>query len=452
MTSTTSQAPAPPAAGGPGDPDRRTITGRLRQGATSMREGFSGTPGRLRLFAVLGVLAGILVGLSAGQAFRVSAHALQAADVNATQVIRVQEITTDLVRSDAAATNAFLVGGLEPVEQRQIYTAGMAEATEQLAQAARAQPADANALGALNRAITEYAGAVEQARANNRQGLPLGAAYLKVASATLRTDALPVLDSLVSANTGRVESELDAAQWAMAWVVVGGLIALGVLVGISWWLARRTHRYLNLPIVLAAGITLGAFVVGGLALYSAGKTARDVRDGPYAAALSVSTARVDAFDAKANESLTLIARGSGAAFETAWQQRAQQVEAELSSEALIANVSVDSRDQWAAYAAVHDKIRKADDGGDWEGAVALATGEKVVGSSREAPAVNANTTFAEFDKASAAQLSEAAGDATSQLTKPVNGLRLFGWLAVLAGLIAALAAWWGVAARLEEYR
>lgn len=452
MTLTTAQAPTPRAARVPGDPDRRTITGRVRHGVAALRHGFSGTPGRLRLLAVAGVLAGLLVGLAAGQAFRVSAHALEAADVNATQVIRVQEITTDLVRADAAATNAFLVGGLEPADQRQIYTDGLAQASEQLAQAARAQPADADALGALNRAITEYSGSVEQARANNRQGLPLGAAYLRVASSTLRTDALPVLDALVKANTGRVESELGAAQWALVWVIAGGLIALGVLIGISLWLARRTHRYLNLPIVLAAAITLVAFVLGGLVLFSAGQTAREVRDGPYAAALAASTARVDAFDAKANESLTLVARGSGSAFETAWQERAAQVEAQISSAALVDNVQTDSREEWDAYAAVHADIRKADDGGDWEGAVALATGERPAGTQATPPQTNANTTFADFDTASAAQLSEASKAATSRLTSPVNGLRFFGWLAVLAGLIAALAAWWGVAARLEEYR
>jgi hypothetical protein len=162
---------------------------------------------------------------------------------------------------------------------------------------------------------------------------------------------------------------------------------------------------------------------------------------------------VDAFDAKANESLTLIARGSGAAFETAWQERATSVQENLASPALAANVSADSTDEWDAYAAVHADIRERDDAGAWEEAVALATGRAPAGSDDvKAPEENANTTFQEFDTSSAAQLSEASQETSSRLTSPVGWLRAFGWLAVLAGLIAALAAWWGVAARLEEYR
>ena len=37
------------------------------------------------------------------------------------QLIRVQAIQTNLLRADADATNAFLVGGLEPAEQRAAY-------------------------------------------------------------------------------------------------------------------------------------------------------------------------------------------------------------------------------------------------------------------------------------------------------------------------------------------
>ena len=35
--------------------------------------------------------------------------------------MRVQDIQTSLLRADALATNAFLVGGLEPAEQRAEY-------------------------------------------------------------------------------------------------------------------------------------------------------------------------------------------------------------------------------------------------------------------------------------------------------------------------------------------
>ena len=60
-----------------------------------------------------------------------------------------------------------------------------------IAKAAQNQPADGPALGALNEELVTYTSEIEQARANNRQALPVGAQYLKDASAGLRADALP---------------------------------------------------------------------------------------------------------------------------------------------------------------------------------------------------------------------------------------------------------------------
>ena len=116
------------------------------------------------------------------------------------QLVRVQKIQTNLLSADATATNAFLVGGLEPARQRAAYDQAMRATSGLIAEAARAQPADAEALAALNQQVLSYAASIEQARANNRQGFPVGAQYLRTASTQLRVDALPLLDNLVSAN------------------------------------------------------------------------------------------------------------------------------------------------------------------------------------------------------------------------------------------------------------
>ena len=110
----------------------------------------------------------------------------------------MQTIETDLLVADANATNTFLVGGLESPQRRAAYDAALAEVAGLVSQAAQAQPADADALAALNAHVLDYAGLVEAARANNRQGLPVGAQYLRQASNGLRADALPVADALVA--------------------------------------------------------------------------------------------------------------------------------------------------------------------------------------------------------------------------------------------------------------
>ncbi len=103
------------------------------------------------------------------------------------------------------------------------------------------------------------------------------------------------------------------------------LVGLLVLVVAMVWLARRTHRYLNLPLVAAAAVLAVYLVVAVSAMSSLSSTVASAQRGPYAQARALSEARIAAFDAKANESLTLVARGSGASFEAAWQASAQTV-------------------------------------------------------------------------------------------------------------------------------
>ena len=122
--------------------------GRLDALSAAVREALAGTPGRMRVVAVLAVVVTLGFGLGAGQAFRSASGALERAGADAAQVVRVQDIQTNLVQADAAATNAFLVGGLEPAAQRTTYDEAVAEASALIAAAARAQPADGAALAA----------------------------------------------------------------------------------------------------------------------------------------------------------------------------------------------------------------------------------------------------------------------------------------------------------------
>jgi hypothetical protein len=311
---------AAPTAGTPRTPAQR-IAARWRQVRADIRQ----TPGRMRLVSAGLVVAGLLAAAGGAQAFRTAQGALERADANASQLVRLQLIQTSLVSADADATNAFLEGGLEPVEQRRDYDQALRQASAQIAYAARAQPADGTALAALNNDLQDYTGQVQLARANNRQGLPVGAQYLRAASATLRVGALPLLDNLTAANEQRARQEFSAARAALAWLMITYPVVLAALVAALIWLARRTHRYLNVPLAGAGLVALIALIGGLVVLGSMAAGVLDVRDGPYAGARALADARVAAFDAKANESLTLVSRGSGASFEAAWKKAAGEV-------------------------------------------------------------------------------------------------------------------------------
>ena len=133
---------------------------------TWVRGKASGTPGRMRLF---GALAAIVFGLAGAWNLWSSAQALGRAGATTDQVVRVQSIYADVLRADADASNAFLVGGLEDPAQRADYEAAIKRAATTITAAASAQPADGVALAALNSALQDYAALVERARAENRR-------------------------------------------------------------------------------------------------------------------------------------------------------------------------------------------------------------------------------------------------------------------------------------------
>jgi hypothetical protein len=397
----------------------------------------------MRLVSAALVVVGLLVGIAAGQSFFAADRALGRASENAAQLVRLQEIQVSLVRADADATNAFLVGGLEPVEQRADYDQAVARASELVAYAARAQAADGDALAVLNTSIQDYVATIQLARANNRQAFPVGAQYLKNASSALRAEALPLLSALEDANRARAEAEFTAAR--LAWIagVTGALLGLGGVAVASVWLARRTHRYLNVPVVGAAAVILAVLVTSAVVLGSVAGTVGAVRAGSYAASRALSDARTAAFDAKSNESLTLISRGSGASFEEAWVASADTTSSRLADAVDLGEVPASLQTSWGSYESLHAEIRALDDSGSWEQAVAAAT-------SREDG--SANSAFAAFDTTSGQELADASDATSTALRGAGSGLAVGAWLAIVAGLLAAALAWRGLSQRIEEYR
>jgi len=420
-----------------------TVAGRVGDVKASTRRALSGTPGRLRILALAAVAVSLIFAVGAFSAFGSADDALRRGGANAAQLVRIQAIHTNLIRADADATNAFLVGGLEPADQRTNYTSSMEQASRLIAEAAKAQPADGPALGALNSSVLTYAGLIEQARATNRQALPVGAQYLRVASSGLRSDALPILDALVKANDARVRAEFDAATGAPAGLITSGVLALLILIGGMVWLSRRTHRYVNVPLAGATAAILVTLVIGAISLGAVGSRVNDVRKGAYAATVATATARIAAFDAKSNESLTLIARGSVPAFERAWVTSSNVVTGQSAAAARLSSDAASMSGLWKGYVGTHAQIRKADDGGQWEGAVKQAIGSGPT---------SANATFNAFDAGSGAALSSSSRAASDSLDAPRTWLPFAAWLGLLVGIAAAVSAWWGVSLRLEEYR
>ena len=271
------------------------------------------TPSRLRLLSLGVSWLALVVGLVGALIFSYLAYSLHRAEADTAQLLRVQKIQTNLLTADATATNAFLVGGLEPASQRATYDRAMSRDRLADRRGSRGPAGGRNALSALNQQIVAYATAIEQARANNRQGFPVGAQYLRNASAQLRTSALPILDNLV-APTQRA----PPTRWRSG---VGCVFRRGRAARSR---PRRSRPGLARPPFSArstrdAGsasvLLLIAWWPHGRRRPAAQLGARDPT-GSFAAVNTAADARIRGNNAKSNESLTLIARGSGSPFET----------------------------------------------------------------------------------------------------------------------------------------
>ncbi len=244
--------------------------------------------------------------------------------------MRIQTIQNDLVKADAAAANAYLRGGSEDPATRAAYDAAISDAARRLAQPA-ATAADSTILETAVDGLSRYTGLVEQARANNRQGMQVGAAYQRQAGDVLRNEIVPALERVSRSDQERVAASYDRANQYTTLLVVAGAIAVLVLLLVQLWLAMRTHRFLNVPLAGATVAVLAALMFGSSVLGNAADQADAVATVPYAATVALSGARTAAFDAKAREAFGLINRGNAAADEAKAQGQIEQAVIEMST-------------------------------------------------------------------------------------------------------------------------
>ncbi|GAA4693077.1 hypothetical protein APR04_002192 [Promicromonospora umidemergens] len=441
LTTTNPGSPAPGTGAGPAP----TIPG------SRFAAGLATTPGRLALATTVAVVACLLLGVTGFLAGNGQSAALRDAQRDAAQLVGTQELRNDLVSADATATNAFLVGGLEPAEARDRYETSLSEAAQAVPSLAATARGDGEAadLAAVSDSVQRYAGLVESARANNRQGFPVGAAYLDQASSALRDEVLPTIDEVAVSTSQRVDADMGSVSLAQALLlfVLLSLVALGA---VQLWLARRTHRVLNTGLAAASAALLVGGVVVTAAVLGGNGVARSVASGPYAATVATSEALSLATDAKSMESFTLIKRGSGGEFEESYQTSVaaardllgEAEDATLSTEGGGAGVPgpAELLDEWDAK---HAEIRALDDGNDWDAAVQAAT----------SPADDsAGAAFAAFSDRAQAEVETTSKDAVDRLGSAATTAQVAAWIALVLGVAGAVAAAAGMNVRLKEYR
>ena len=235
MATTTGTGPPPVVAAPPPPPPVPPPRHRLRASLLT-------TPGRVRALSVCVVIGVALacaadLGVVSRRHHAVSTFGGQSEPL----VVLAQRIQTELSQADASAANGFLAGALEPADQVARYQQGTTEAADDIAQAAR-DTGTGGAGGLAVRTLAEqlpvYTGLVQTAVADNRQGFPVGAAYLRSASQLLHTEMLPAAAQLAATSAAQLNRQEDAATVGLRRGPRGGGLGRG---------PRRPDRVADLP-------------------------------------------------------------------------------------------------------------------------------------------------------------------------------------------------------------
>ncbi|WP_141012814.1 hypothetical protein [Nocardioides sambongensis] len=390
------------------------------------------TPALLNRWQLIGMSVAIVFGLLSALIQFTSWQSDGRAADDAEQLTRVQEIQSSLLHADALATTSFLAAGIvDTGDQQQAYEEAIDDVLDQIVDAAEAQPADREALAALNQQVNDYDAAVAVGRAYNRQGYPVGAEYLSGASEQLRDEARPILTNLVDANTERAENALGGQHpW---WLLAVGLLALAGLFWVNQQIARTFRRRINKGLAIAGAVVLVTTLVAALAAFVAAGGNGDLRDGELTRATDQATARTAANDAKVYENLRLIKRGSGDTYEDPWKEAAAVVE-QRSDDDLLGD--------WETYTERHGQIVERDEDDLWRAAVRIAVDPGATGSTAPLEA---------FDTSSQELVDELTGTVVDDLRAGRSFALAGSLITLLLGVAAAIAVARGVGERRKEY-
>jgi len=401
------------------------------------------TPGMLALLLslliVLSLAWGALAWLTADQ------HASAAGNVVSVSEplsLDAEQIYQNLSDANDTAASAFLAGGLEPAAAVHRYNADIAAAAVRIEASGTAQDAAVQAdLRTLSADLPVYTGEVQTAQADNRLGLPLGAAYLREASTLLRGPMLTAASDIYTRENAQLTAASAQATGLplLIFTIVAGLAGGFVLIR-SWrWLARRTRRILNYGLLVVA--VVGAVSLVWLAgAYATGRgDLLHAQQHGSAPAEALARADVVALQMHADESLTLIDNSGDDAYQSdfvAEQKLLGPLLAAVTSPAGSLSAGADAQAWYRAHAA----LRALDDNGNHAAAVQSAlSGAAAVQFAKLSAALSNGITA---DQAVFASDARSGRSAFTGLAAGMAG----GAIVMVAGCV------WGLNRRLGEYR
>jgi hypothetical protein len=415
------------------------------------------TPVRLRLTAAVLVVTAIALGAIAATAAtsrREAAHSVSRS--SEPQLMRAEGVYASLSAADATAATTFLTGGIEPAGRRAQYLRDLDAASAQLEALARqtgSSPDTRAPATALAEQLPVYTGLVEAARANNRQGFPVGAAYLRRASDLMRAKLLPAAARLYVVEAQRMNDDYrDGTRNAgliAALVVAAVLFVLLVVTQIG--LARFSNRILNVPLLAATVLVAGLALWVGFGLSGQQNAlAAAQRKGSDAVQL-LSASRFLALRAQGDDSLALIGRGSDTTSLPDFERTLIALRGKREGGGLLGDAQRVARRSGTAgsmagvyssltgFERAHARVAAREDRGDYKGAVATYIDDELRQARQLDAALESGT------RAAQSRFATNAASANASVRGMWFGIPL---LALAIGTLAVL----GLSYRIKEYR
>ncbi|WP_433563631.1 hypothetical protein ACQP1O_41030 [Nocardia sp. CA-151230] len=422
---------------------------RERFATTELRSFAQSSPAKLIAIGLVLLSLCVAAGIVTATAVTNRQHALDVLlDQSEPDAYSAQRLYTSLSVADASAGAAFISGGLEPKPVRDRYNQAVGEAAAELVTQSNLSDGDTDTQlrSGIATGLPVYTGVIETARANNRAGEPVGAAYLSEASNLMQGTLLPMAQELQEHRSTAITSTQHTHLRPPWPAILLPLLVVAALIAAQLFLYRRWHRVLNLGLLLATGTMVALLAWTVIAGFISAVDTTHARDEGSTPTAALTQSRILAQQARTAETLKLVRRDTSADYDKAYDQAIDKLRNILSGYRTDAPGASDVQTAAAAldrWRAAHQRMNDALSKGDFVGAAAVATG----------PGANEATAQTEaLDRALGDGIADTRDMLRTDTSHAARTLDLLGPGALVLSTAAAVLIAAGLWPRLREYR
>ncbi|AHW65198.1 putative membrane protein [Corynebacterium glyciniphilum AJ 3170] len=407
----------------------------------------STTPGLLTVVSVILVLAI----LAAGGAMAAQSSKQQGdlnTLVNRTEPVSfaAQELYNSLSVADSVATTGFVEDAAGGADTDSSYREAVDIASRAIIRAANGIDDPSTREMALILEIQEklpmYTSLITEAGVNNRQGHPVGAAYVTQASTMMQDEILPAAGELYS-NTSSEVGEQQLALTKPGWFALSGLVAAVVLLVIAqFWLAAHTNRRINGGYATATVLmTVALLWASGSALTTWTDGTRGL-DGTAQPLETLTSLRINVQQTRTTEALSLVEREYSDDTQNDFSDQVTRIDSELETlRSTVGDRGVldDARENLRAWDNAHAEMLAYVQQGNYSAAIGATIGESDLHP------------YQKLDENLRSLIDDTREQLRTYLADSRVSAQQVSALVILLGVISALCIVYGTRPRLQEY-